>query len=586
MPKGKDPLPAADIDKIRRWIAEGAADDTPGPSQRRHRRRAPARLQAAAGHHLHRLLARRQAPGRLRATTKFCCTRATAPALVARLVGLSRAHPVAALLARRQVAGRRRRLARAASAKSRSGTSRSSKLKQSVPVTFDTLYGVSWSPDGTQDRLRLRRQHHPRHRRRHRQAGPLPGAHSDWCWAPSSRRTTRTSSSISRDMSMKLTEVATQRFVDNITSITPGALKGGLLAVARRPQAKRTDHQGTSDGGPTRCTTRCMIGGADGIPRLYKMHRTVQRTIGDDNNRVRVYPALSGRIFAVRFSKDGTASPPAAASTARARSASSRPTRQAGQQAGRDRPGLHPGLPPRRQGGRRRRVRRQGPPDRRRLGQGRQGIRPRPAGRRDRSEPTHESKPGGYVTTRRSLRAAAPPHTETSLIDSTAHSPETRSMRYCVASSPLLALLSPATPRPRRRRCRPARSSPRSRPAPRRSSLATPFAYSQLVLTGTLAGGERIDVTRMVALEPPAKVVSITPTGLVRPLADGTGTHQGQPRGADADIPVEVKGQKDKHDINFVRDVMPIVSPLRLQRRDVPRGRGRQERVQALAARL
>ena len=29
---------------------------------------------------------------------------------------------------------------------------------------------------------------------------------------------------------MKLTEVATQRFIDNITSITPGALKGGLLA--------------------------------------------------------------------------------------------------------------------------------------------------------------------------------------------------------------------------------------------------------------------------------------------------------------------------------------------------------------------
>ena len=32
--------------------------------------------------------------------------------------------------------------------------------------------------------------------------------------------------SVGRDMTVKLTEVATQRFVDNITSITPGALRG------------------------------------------------------------------------------------------------------------------------------------------------------------------------------------------------------------------------------------------------------------------------------------------------------------------------------------------------------------------------
>src|SRR5262249_28104074 len=33
MPKGKDPLPAKDVDLIKRWIAEGAKDDTP-PSAR------------------------------------------------------------------------------------------------------------------------------------------------------------------------------------------------------------------------------------------------------------------------------------------------------------------------------------------------------------------------------------------------------------------------------------------------------------------------------------------------------------------------------------------------------------------------
>ena len=95
---------------------------------------------------------------------------------------------------------------------------------------------------------------------------------------------------------------------------------------------------------------------------------------------------------------------------------------------------------------------------------------------------------------------------------------------------------------------------------PAKISLGTPFVYSQLVLTGTLAGGERIDVTRMVTLEAPAKVVSITPTGLVRPLADGSGALEVSLAGQTLSIPVEVKGQKDKQEISFVRDVMPIVS--------------------------
>lgn len=41
--------------------------------------------------------------------------------------------------------------------------------------------------------------------------------------------------SVGRDMTAKLTEVPTQRFVDNITSITPGALRGGL--ASRRPSS-------------------------------------------------------------------------------------------------------------------------------------------------------------------------------------------------------------------------------------------------------------------------------------------------------------------------------------------------------------
>ena len=77
------------------------------------------------------------------------------------------------------------------------------------------------------------------------------GAHSDWVLDTVFSSDGSHLVSVSRDMSMKLTEVATQRFVDNITSITPGALKGGLMAVDRHPTQ----------------ATNWLIGGADGVPQ-------------------------------------------------------------------------------------------------------------------------------------------------------------------------------------------------------------------------------------------------------------------------------------------------------------------------------
>src|SRR5262245_4569535 len=58
---------------------------------------------------------------------------------------------------------------------------------------------------------------------------------------------------------------------------------------------------------------------------------------------------------------------------------------------------------------------------------------------------------------------------------------------------------------------------------PARVALDTPFAYAQLIVTGTLAGGEKIDVTRMVTFDAPAKLVKVNATGLARPVADGKG---------------------------------------------------------------
>jgi WD40 repeat protein len=88
---------------------------------------------------------------------------------------------------------------------------------------------------------------------------------------------------------MKLVEVATQRFIDNITSITPGALKGGLAAVDRHP-----------------AKDELLIGGADGVPKIYQMLRTKARVIGDDFNLIKAYEPVPGRIYDAHFNHDGS----------------------------------------------------------------------------------------------------------------------------------------------------------------------------------------------------------------------------------------------------------------------------------------
>src|SRR5437763_296516 len=49
--------------------------------------------------------------------------------------------------------------------------------------------------------------------------------------------------------------------------------------------------------------------------------------------------------------------------------------------------------------------------------------------------------------------------------------------------------------------------------------LTGPFAYSQLLVTATLEGGETIDVTRLAKIEAP-KAVMVSVNGQVRPASD------------------------------------------------------------------
>src|SRR6266545_749063 len=199
------------------------------------------------------------------------------------------------------------------------------KLLISAPVTFDTLYGVSWSPDGKHIAFGCSDN-------TVRAVDSLTGkqvlqmgTHSDWVLGTVFSQDGLHLASVGRDMSMKLTHVETQRLVDNVTSITPGGLKGGLMAVDRRPmippvtkiklfgasfkfEAPKRLQKIPVDtpGAKPNLYDEVIIAGADGTPRLYKMHREVKREIGDDSNKVREYEKMTGRISTTAFNADGS----------------------------------------------------------------------------------------------------------------------------------------------------------------------------------------------------------------------------------------------------------------------------------------
>ncbi len=182
------------------------------------------------------------------------------------------------------------------------------KLKLSHSVTFDTLYGVSWSHDGSKVAFGCADNTVRAIDAATGQQVLYQGAHNDWVLGTVFSADSEHLVSVSRDMTAKLTHVPTQRFIDNITSITPGVLKGGIQTVARRPFKERRmmKPKDISVGEvKEKVYDELLFGGSDGTPRLYKMHRETKRVIGDDANKIREYEPMPGRVESVSFSPDG-----------------------------------------------------------------------------------------------------------------------------------------------------------------------------------------------------------------------------------------------------------------------------------------
>ena len=153
-------------------------------------------------------------------------------------------------------------------------------LKWSKAVTHDTIRGVSFSPDGaliacggTDNTLRAVKTENG-------EQVLYQSSHTDWVLATAWSSDGSHLLSVGRDRSLKLVKVETQQFIDNVTSITPGALRGGLLAVKRHPKEELV-----------------LVGGADGAPQLFKIFREKKRVIGDNYNLIRSFEPLPGRVY-------------------------------------------------------------------------------------------------------------------------------------------------------------------------------------------------------------------------------------------------------------------------------------------------
>ena len=286
MPKKGEPLAASEIELIRKWISQGAVDDrsaVAGPlysPERPPRYDQPPVITSVAFSPNGKWLA-------ISGFHEVLLVAASNWQLSKRLIGLSERVESVAFSADST------RLAVTGGSPGRMGEVQvwdvdNAKLLLSHQVTFDTIYGGAFSPDGKLIAFGCSDNTVRAIDSESGQQKLFSGAHEDW--VRSCVFTPDGSHLISggRDMTVKLVEVATERFVDNITSITPGALRGGINSLARHPSRNEI-----------------LVGGSDGIPKVYRVFRVTERRIGDDSNLVRQFPAQPGRIFSVATSADG-----------------------------------------------------------------------------------------------------------------------------------------------------------------------------------------------------------------------------------------------------------------------------------------
>lgn len=285
MPKEGDPLTKAEVALIERWIAEGAKDDTPADAGSFKLAAAPEYSQPPV------VSAMTFSPdGRRLAISGYhevVVHAGAASNVVARLVGES---PRIESLA---YSPDGKWLAVAGSAPARFGeiqvwdaSTQGTALApaRAFRVSLDSVYGVSWSPDGTRlafagaDKVV-------------RIVGATDGRelvkfenHSDWVFATTWTVDGKRILSGSRDRAMKLIDAANGQFIDDVNKLLEG-----VLCFARHPKEDIIAY-----------------GGDMGVTRTYRMAENQGRTAANnDSNLQKEFERMPGPVQAIAYSPDG-----------------------------------------------------------------------------------------------------------------------------------------------------------------------------------------------------------------------------------------------------------------------------------------
>ena len=282
MPMGGAPLPDEQIDLFRRWIEQGAADDTPASAK------GPEVPTEPPVYHLPPVInAIAYSPdGALLAVggyKEILLHKADGSGIEARLLGKSDRilslgfTPDGKTLV--AVGGTPARLGEV-----QVWDVASRKMLRSVAATNDTLFGGSISPDGkyvafgaADNALRAVEIETGKELFK-------AGQHEDWVLGAVYSTDGKRIVSVGRDRAAKLADASSGAFLENVN-----LLRDILYAIARHP---RRDY--------------VLIGGEDRIPYLYTMDRSRALKIADDSTLVRKFEEQPGRIMALAFSPDGS----------------------------------------------------------------------------------------------------------------------------------------------------------------------------------------------------------------------------------------------------------------------------------------
>jgi WD40 repeat protein len=157
------------------------------------------------------------------------------------------------------------------------------KLKRSITLTADTVFGASISPDGkaiaiggADNTVRLIEAATGKELQK-------IGNHENWVLGTVFGIDGKRLVSVGRDQAAKLSDVAGGAFLENVN-----LLRGELAAVARNP---------TKD--------IVVIGGEERVPYIYLMDRPKVMKIADDTTLVRKLPRQDGAIASLAWSSDG-----------------------------------------------------------------------------------------------------------------------------------------------------------------------------------------------------------------------------------------------------------------------------------------